>query len=132
MKKISRTKFQIKCEELNIGSNQSMFFKTGFFQKFGCSPFCNLHTISTSAKKPQKLKVNFAKICQKYANDLSESSNILIHFQINEAFPFMLVQEMMQIAQLSTKEDTNIVMGVKYRQKDSNENESVSLFLEKE
>ena len=131
MQKISRGKFQIKCEELDIGSNQSMFFKTGFFQKFGCSPFCHLHTISTSAKKAQKLKVNFAKICQKYANDLSESSNILIHFQIDEAFPFMLVQEMMELVQVSTKEDTNIVMGVKYHQVDNSENESVSLFLEK-
>jgi len=64
LQKLSKKKFELKCEELGIASKQSMFFKTGFFQKFGCSPFCSVHSIGTAAKSATKLKSSFQTLCQ--------------------------------------------------------------------
>ena len=126
MQKISKGKFQIKCTELGINANQSIFFKTGFFQKFGCSPFCHLDTMKISEKTVQKLKITFIRLCQKYLHNLQKSNNVLIHFRVHEDFPFILVQEMMDTLQKSIKEETNVVMDVSYL---SNEVDEISIIL---
>jgi len=126
MQKISKSKFQIKCKELGINANQSIFFKTGFFQKFGCSPFYHLDTMQISEKTAQKLKMTFIRLCQKYLHNLQKSNNVLIHFKVHEDFPFMLVQEMMDTLQKSIKEETNVVMDVSYI---SNEVDEISIVL---
>ncbi len=126
MQKISKSKFQIKCTELGINANQSIFFKTGFFQKFGCNPFCHLDTMQISERTAPKLKITFVRLCQKYLYDLERSNNILIHFKVNEDFPFILVQEMMYTLQKSIKEETNVVMDVSYI---SNELDTMSIIL---
>jgi len=114
MQKISKSEFQKKCHKLGIHAEQSIFFKTGFFQKFGCNPFCHLDTIQISEKTAQKLKINFTRLCQKYLQKLQKSNNVLVHFKVSEDFPFVFVQEMMSTLQNFIKEDTNIVMDINY------------------
>jgi hypothetical protein len=126
MQKISKSKFQTKCNELGINANQSIFFKTGFFQKFGCSPFCHLDTIQISERTAPKLKINFIRLCQKYLHNLQKSNNVLIHFKIHEDFPFIFVQEMMDTLQKSIQEETNVVMDMSYI---SNEVDEISIVL---
>jgi len=129
MQKISKSKFQLKCKELGINANQSIFFKTGFFQKFGCSPFCHLDTMQISERTAQKLKITFLGLCQKYMQNLQKSNNVLIHFKVHEDFPFILVQEMMDTLQKSIQEETNVVMDVGYIDTEVDEM-NIVLFLE--
>lgn len=128
--KLSRKKFEQKCKELGVGANQSMFFKRGFFQKFGCSPFCAVESISTAAKSDDKLAQNFYRLCQKYKDQLQNSSSVLVHFNINEDFAFIYVQEIMEIVQECIKEDVNTAMSVQYHKGDVEQKESVYLFWE--
>lgn len=128
--RLSRKKFEQKCKELGVGANKSMFFKRGFFQKFGCNPFCALDSISTAAKSDDKLIHSFYCLCQKYKDKLEKSSSILVHFNINEDFAFIYAQEIMEIVQEYIKEDTNIVMNVKYHTDSEKRIETVYLFLE--
>ena len=129
MQKISKSKFQLKCTELGINVNQSIFFKTGFFQKFGCSPFCHLDTMQISEKTAKKLKMTFIRLCQKYFHNLQKSNNVLIHFKVNEDFPFILVQDMMDTLQKSIKEETNVIMDMSYISNEVDEM-NIVLFLE--
>ena len=115
MQKLSKKKFELKCEELGIASKQSMFFKTGFFQKFGCSPFCSVHSIGTAAKSATKLKSSFQTLCQNEKGYIAQSTNILLYLNIDEKFPFLIVQEMMQTLQNHTSEESNIALDVKYQ-----------------
>ena len=128
--RLSRKKFEQKCKELGVGANKSMFFKRGFFQKFGCNPFCALDSINTTAKSDDKLAQSFYRLCQKYKDKLEKSSSILVHFNINEDFAFIYAQEIMEIVQEHIKEDTNIVMSVKYHTDSEKGIETVYLFLE--
>jgi len=128
MKRISKKTFHIKCNELKINANKSIFFKTNFFQKFGCNPFCYLYTAEIPLNAKNKLTINFTAFCKKHLYQLQNSSNILIHFRVNEDFPFFLIQKMMTTLQKSISEKTNVIIDFNYI---NNQNkQKVILFLE--
>jgi len=130
MQRLSKKKFEQKCEELGVGANQSIFFKRGFFQKFGCSPFCSVEYISVFATSEKHLKQKFIQYSQENKVFLKKSSSVLIHFNINEHFTLQGVQKMMEELHKHLREDVDVVMSVIYHNIDTKSRESVSLFLE--
>ena len=129
MQKLSKKKFEQKCEELGVGANQSIFFKKGFFYKFGCNPFCSVEHISIPANSIEELEQKFLQKTQENEAVLQMSSSAIIHFNINKNFTFQVVQRMMETLHKYLKEDIDVVMSVMYHDKDTTSRESVSLFL---
>jgi len=130
MQKLSKGKFQKKCQELGIGANQSLFFKKGFLQKFGCSPFCYVHSISTQSQTPKQLQSSFRSLCQANKEHLQNATHVLIHLQIDENFPFLAVEKMMEVLHSHLKDDTDVMMDIQY-QKTTSSN-VLYCFFEKE
>lgn len=132
MQKLSRKKFELKCQELGVGANQSMFFKKGFFQKFGCSPFCTVVSEGVSADTAQGLQESFEELCEGCSENLQRSLHVIVHFNINEAFALQRVQNIMESLHRCIREDTNVVMSVQYYKNDEKRSDSLHLFLEEE
>jgi hypothetical protein len=130
MQKLSKKKFELKCQELGVGANQSLFFKSGFFTKFGCNSFRSVNNVATSAITAEKLQTNFRLLCIKYEEYLKKSSSVVIHFMIEESFPFMVAQEMMQAVHKYFEEECDVAISVQYHQTVEVKQESVYLFFE--
>ncbi len=124
---LSKKKFLQKMDELNIVSKQSLFFKTNFFYKFTCNPFCKIYTIKTQAPSSFKLEKNVSKLSKQYAQELKNSKKLLVHFRVREEYPFLLMQEIMKTIQKKVSSECYIDTSVHYTDKYM---EGVYIFLE--
>ena len=130
MQKLFKRNFEQKCQELGVGANQSMFFKRGFFQKLGCSPFCAVESDRVSGSSARELQKSFELLCKENTQQLQRSLHVIIHFNISETFVSQSVQSIMENIHKYLKEDTFVVISVQYHENGEKQKESFHLFLE--